>query len=486
MCNTALPYKIIYGNYSGLEKKAVETIYKVVSSYVCYTLTALQAESVNEKILFENNLIIIGTPESNPILKNLINKGIYENACTAEGYSIKVTESIYNRDAQIIIISGFDEKGVLYGAVDFDAYYIPFAENTHNKDCYFTPIFSGEKVKEYEKISAPDIKRRGLWTWGHVIYDYKGYIENMMKLKMNTLIIWNDYVPINIRDVIDYAHEHGVCVYLGFSWGWNEARPCNGEGLDISDEKILSHLKDVIVKKYDDEYASLDIDGIYFQSFTETNSDSINGIVIAQCVVNLVNSTASELFKRKPDLELMFGLHASSVSEKLEYIKNTDNRIMIVWEDCGAFPFDYIPTNTENFDSTCELIKKVATLRGKTDNFGVVTKGFVCLDWLTFEHQKAPFLMGVHSQSFTESRMKEKEKLWQYVNTYRLQNSDYVYDTIKLMHNLNENSMVTALVEDGMFETHIAQSVALYGEMLWDTKSTSSQLLTKVSLRHDI
>ena len=41
--------------------------------------------------------------------------------------------------------------------------------------------------------------RREMWTWGYVIYDYKGFVDNMVKCKLNTLIVWNDYLPLNIK-----------------------------------------------------------------------------------------------------------------------------------------------------------------------------------------------------------------------------------------------------------------------------------------------
>ena len=134
MNTKVLHFKIIYGSSHGLEKKALETVYETVSAYVRYTVTTASANSVSHQTLSENNLIIIGTPESNCILKQLAENGTFKPATEKEGFFVKVMPSIYNDDAQLIIISGFDDAGTLYGAVDFQAYYIPFAENNHNKD----------------------------------------------------------------------------------------------------------------------------------------------------------------------------------------------------------------------------------------------------------------------------------------------------------------------------------------------------------------
>lgn len=479
-------FQIIYGENSGLEKMALRIVCETVNDYIKYTLPVKKAETVTDADLKKSNLILIGTPESNPVLKQLCENNYFSNGNEPEGYCIKVMKNPFAPELQMIIISGYDAHGALYGAMDFKAYYIPYAQNTNDHARYFRTLFADEPLQEYEVISAPSVKHRGIWTWGHVIYDYRNYIENMARLKMNTLIVWNDCVPINISDIIDHAHAYGISIYLGFSWGWNEARPGIERKNDISDDAYLESLKNIIVDKYNTQYSTLGMDGIYFQSFTETNSDSANGVVIAERVVKLVNDTAQELFSQNPDLKLMFGLHATSVQEKLSYIKCTDNRIMIVWEDCGAFPFHYNPSKIEDYDKTCSLTEKIAVLRGENDNFGVVLKGLTCLDWSSFEHQKGEFLMGCHSREFIRKRTEEKVPLWNHVNTYWLQNADYAYKIIKQMLSANKDCMITALVEDGMLEAQIPMSVALYAEMLWDCKKTVPELITKTNLRLDI
>ena len=203
-------------------------------------------------------------------------------------------------------------------------------------------------------------------------------------------------------------------------------------------------------------YAHLNIDGVYFQSFTETKDDSINNVVIAERVVELVNRTAEALYSITPDLLLMFGLHATSVLEKLEYIQKTDKRIMIVWEDCGAFPYNYIPEKIEGYEETCELSKKIAVLRGNDDNFGIVSKGLICLDWETFKHIRDRFVMGEQSERFIKNRLVEKKKFWNYINSHWLNNADYAYDMVKLLKNANKNTLVTgclftACLENSLF-----------------------------------
>ena len=477
-------FKLIYGNRMGLEQKAITRIAEALSDFLDYPLPVQQADTVTEEDLKGWNLILTGTLNSNRLLRKLADSCTFQPALQTEGYSLAVLQSPFDPDAQVILIQGYDAPGVLYGAEDFAAFYIPWAESTHDHMHYFRKIFREELLPEYRRVSAPSIRHRGIWTWGHVIYDYIGYIQNMARLKLNTLIVWNDYVPLNIRDVIREAHENGIRIYLGFSWGWNEARAENG-GLNLADEEALHNISQGIIRKYEQEFEGLDIDGIYFQSFTETNADQNNGVIIAQRVTELVNRTARILFEKNAELTLMFGLHATSVSDKLSCIQQIDKRIMIVWEDCGAFPYAYTPNKTDGFDVTCAFSRKIATLRGPDDRFGIVSKGQVCLDWTTFRHMKGSFIMGRQSADFIRHRAEEKEALWNYVDAWWLKNADYAYSTVKLLQQCNENTLITALVEDGMLESRIHLATALFAEMLWDTQLTADELILKVALRKD-
>jgi len=478
-------FKMICGKNSGLEKKAAELITEALSQYIDYPLPIEFADNVYSDALRGCNLILIGTQSSNCLLRKLGDNGLLQQPRLPEGYSLAIMQNPFDPDTQTVLIQGFDERGVLYGAADFIGHYIPWAENTNDHMHYFRKIFRGEALPEYSRASAPSIRHRGIWSWGHVIYDYRAFIKNMARLKMNTLIIWNDYVPVNIRDVIQEAHAYGIRIYLGFSWGWNEARQENG-GLNIADGKKLDEISQGIIEKYEIEFADLEIDGIYFQSFTETNNDKNHGIVIAERVTELVNRTADILFKMKPDLVLMFGLHATSVADKLEYIQKTDKRIIIVWEDCGAFPYAYTPDQTEAFEKTCAFSEKIATLRGSDDAFGIVSKGQVCLDWTTFRHMQGSFVMGCQSEEFICSRTEEKEALWKNVDAWWLKNADYAYRMVKLLHGQNENTLITSLVEDGMLEARIHLATALFAEMLWDTQNTTAELIHKTAMRKDV
>lgn len=459
---------IVYGKYAGVQKQAIEQLSKTILEYTGVIPVAVSAADFQET---ENTrYFFIGTKTDNPHIKNI--PAALESK--QEAYSIQVADDT-------VWIAGSDDGGVLYGCIDFYDKYLVQAQNRHlHLPTYFIDLFA-EGLPDFKLVSAPSIQNRGLWTWGHVIYDYKGYIDNMMRLKMNTVIIWNDFVPVNMPEIIDYAHARNVKVILGYSWFWDTN--CTESGL-AGLEDLAGAAKE-IAKTYEKDYAHLGADGIYFQSFTEIGVDNINGVLIADAVTQLVNAASGEILAKYPDLELQFGLHASSVREKLEYIANVDPRVTIVWEDCGAFPYHYIPEKIQNFDETMDFAKKILHLRGDSEKFGSVLKGCVCLDWETFVHQKGVYHMGASTKETQRFHTEDKRKIWHYIQAYWLRNADKAYKMLQLMaKERNGDLWITALVEDGMFDDKIQFPVALLGEMLWDCNSDYKDILCNVALRN--
>ena len=334
-----------------------------------------------------------------------------------------------------------------------------------------------QKMAEFEYLSAPSIKERGLWTWGHVIYDYKGYLDNMMQLKFNSVIIWNDYVPLNAKEIVEYAHARNIKVIWGFSWLWDT----NCKIFDMVNTKEKSQ---EIFEKYEREYAGLNADGIYFQTFTELKEESANGVLIADAATKFVNETARLFFSKYPNLRLQFGLHATSVKNRLEFIKNVDNRIEIIWEDCGSMPYSYYPQNVSNFEETKRFTEDIALLRGENDKFGAVTKGLTYLNWQTFKHQVGSQIIGESDKNFIIDRYNKKIPFLKYIQAYWITSADNVYEIIKTIKDKKRgNASVYALVEDGIFDANIYYPVALYSEMLWDANSDIKTLQNQVALR---
>lgn len=459
-------FAIIYGNTdSKIQKSAIEELTRILLDYSFdYPVCTPYDENTDMSAFFR---FFIGTKETNAYIKANSDKILSK----PEEYYIKA-------EKDSVIIEGFDEAGVLYGVIDFYNKYVAKFEHPESR-YYWKNFFENDELPSFEYSSAPTAKERGLWTWGHVIYDYRGYLDNMMKLKMNKVIIWNDFAPVNAKEIVEYAHARNIKVVFGFSWLWasSKSRLVNISNLEGYSEQIFS--------KYEKEYSNVGADGIYFQTFTEMNEDSKDGLLIAEAAAKFVNQTASLFFGKYPDLKIEFGLHATSVKNRLEFIKLVDPRIFIIWEDCGSYPFAWLPTCIEDFSETKSFIQRIANLRGDTDRFGVVTKAFVMLDWSNFEHLKGSQCIGVSTNRVKENRIERKSRIWRRIQAGWLINADKALEMIKEMCDLKKGDLsIHALVEDGMFEENILYPVALYSEMLWNCNADIKSLTYEVSLRN--
>jgi len=412
-----------------------------------------------EKLPEADIVVYLGTKQNNPAISRLSDK---ELARQGE-YYIRVKDGT-------VLIEGYDEAGMLWGVMDFNNDYVMACKDDYSQNF-------PEPLTEFSKNSAPAVSERGIWTWGHVIYDYKGFLDNMARLKMNSIIIWNDFVPFNIEEIIDYAHALCIKVILGYSWGWDQR--CKEISLSRLDGMSAG-----IFEKYEREYASLGIDGIYFQTVTELEDEYIEGVLVAEAVTDFVNSTCALFYEKYPELLIEFGLHATSVKNRLEYIARVDKRVRIVWEDFGAMPFNYNPHEISDYGQTKDIAIRAATLRGADDNYGIVPKSMICLDWSQFTHPIAPQNIGVSTNIMRNNRVTRSKRLWRRSVAGWLRNGEYALDTVRALAQIKGGSFsVNVLVEDGMFEDNIKYPVALFSEMLWNTEADYKTLVASVGMR---
>ena len=464
------PFALISDRYEGITKNAVNLLAGAINAKLGYAVLPVMTYEKMEAGLEESHtLLAVGCADTHPILKKYASLGTISVPKTAEGYAVYVGKDPENEEHEIALIAGHDESGVLYGCSDFIGRYLGALGNSgyQFETAHFDRILERDLLP-YKVSEAPKIPTRAIWTWGHMIYDYREFFENMARLRLNEAVIWNDRCPINAPDIVSYAHSLGIKIVWGFAWGWDQSRKLEETVAQSNDEKLRG-IKEGVLATFEKEYKG-NGDGIYFQSFTELNTDSVNGKSVADLVVRLVNDTASELLSRYPDLHIQFGLHATSVKTKTDIIKKTDPRIYIVWEDCGAFPYSYRSDVTEGFDETLALTKKLVTLRGKEERFGAVLKGLVCLDWERFEHFSHSYVMGEHPRAFITRRTEEKRALWQSVAAGWLRNADLARQTVAAIAEADNAPIVEMLVEDGCFEGKIPYPVALLADILWNAE----------------
>lgn len=472
-----LKWMIETNSYSGIRKQAVNMVSAAVSDLVDYVIPVVLSGDEERFDILQYQRIVLGVVGEKIPFDNISVPN------QAQGYGINVGKDPSDENRQIIIICGNDEAGLFYGCVDFANRYcgaeLLGKQDMWKKDFLKRPMH--RKLPDWKACCAPAIGKRGIWTWGHMIFDYRGFFENMAKLRLNQIVIWNDHPPVNADDVVRYAHEFGIEVIWGFSWGWNQPQYMV-RFLEEFDDQAMETMKQYVLETYRKDYAHIAGDGIYFQSFTELFMEEVGGKCIAQLVVDLVNSVGGALLDENPGLELQFGLHAISVKTKCEIIAKTDKRIRIVWEDCGSFPFDYRADTVKDFDATLEFTKSLLQLRGEEERFGCVLKGMTKLDWFHFSHFVGRYVMGERTEAYMTNRRTEKQHLWKLIQAGWMRNGHYAKNTISAIADGNSNAVVQALVEDGMLERDIMLPVAMYAQMLWEPERNFDELLQETAL----
>lgn len=474
-------WAIVYGRYEGMEKKAAELLAATMREYLDYEIPLFSASEMEKEKLNGRSIVFLGTPKDNAFLAE-------KYACVANGcehgYALCVEEE--GKENKVFIV-GNSLQGSYYGAVDFIGEYLPtvpvrlLANANVNISGVFDAPFQ-KTMPTYFKESAPKINRRAIWTWGHCIFDYRKFFENMAKLKLNEIVIWNDSMPLNAKEVVECAHSWGIRVIFGFSWGWGVS--C-GEfnAKDCFDKEKVKAFAASAIEYYEKNISSTPADGIYFQSFTELSVDKIGDVLIAEAVCAWVNGIAEEFFKKYPDLEIQFGLHATSVREHLPYLAKIDERITIVWEDCGAFPYNYAPSAVENFAETERLTDDILALRGEKEKFGAVFKGMTTLYWDIFKHIDEPYILGEASERKIDEVYEDRKRAWKYIQAEWLKNADYVKKmTERIAKKTNGKTDIQLLVEYGAFEREIFFPVALAAAFLWDYTADASEIIERVSL----
>jgi len=284
------------------------------------------------------NTILIGTPENNPAIKHVIEEGFIEEPDHEQGYIIKCAPMPGKPKNWLFVVAGKEDVGTLYALRDIEHYHLEV----------FKPGPGGLLVEPFEKREKPAIEYRGHWTWGCNMPDKKAWIENMSKWKLNELIHWDNYLPKNGKEYVDFAHERGVRVVWGFGWGWmpfwnfdlpEEFDSGVGEGVEMCPSSDFNNefFQREILKKITEDYSPTGCDGIYFQAFTECpkcECPKCNKKTMGELMLDFINSIVSLIKKDFPDLWISCGIHHDFGD--YSYLKNLDNRCNLFWENCTS------------------------------------------------------------------------------------------------------------------------------------------------------
>jgi hypothetical protein len=467
-------WTLLFGRFAGIEKTAIIDLQKILQYYAPYVLPVRQAEEV--KLDSCEHLAVVGTEKSNPLIAEWIRNGVVPRPAGEQGYSILFQSAPWNQAMRLLVVAGADDAGTLYGVQEVSARLFGGGSLHDGKRSRMNWL--AEEVQPFTATDSPAIRQRGLWTWGYPIRDWRGYLNNMVRLKLNTLTLWNDQVPLNIEEIIDYAHERAIQVVLGFHWGWGF------EGsLDLSDAKDRAYIRNKVLENYRTHYAHLKHDGIYFQTLTEHRNLLHNGKSTAHWACLLVNETVGALLQEFPDLQIQFGLHATSVEEHYVDLRALDSRVVITWEDCGGqIPYSYYPAQkppvTSTYEETLEYSRKIATLRPGVP-FALVPKGWSCIRWLQEFENHGPFILGEQSSLQVQEMANLRQSDWDSYNAHWHEHYPRLAHFFREMLQVNPEIIATALVEDGMFEERLQSSVVLLAETLWNPGQTDQEILVR-------
>ncbi|MBO4411464.1 MAG: hypothetical protein IK088_05015 [Lachnospiraceae bacterium] len=471
-------WKLIYSNYEGMEKKAVELVSEEMGAYILrdngiYTIHVLPCEQEKNAVI-DRNAVVIGLVSESAIIRKIIP----EDEVPEDGFAVKVIQNPELPEFKLALITAKTPEALFYGATDFVDDYFVKAAPEHGAVHLMNEVFDFE-MPDYCHVSRPAVKKRTVFAWGHTINDYRDYLRNMARLRLNQLIIWNDYAPINAKDVVQYAHEYGIEVLWGFAWGWST----NCAEVDFDH---LDKLTEDIVRNYEENYGPTGADGIYFQSFTELPRDSIGNKLIAEVVTDFVNQTAGALLEKHPDLYIEFGLHATSVKDHLEYIAKVDPRVAIIWEDCGCFPYAYQPFGCDpgEFEEAVSFTDSILKLRdGK--NAGMLFKGFLTMDWVgRFAHQAGQFILGNAGERLVKHDREMLRQSWRFLQSGWMKNGELTYRMAKHIHETGPSDVTLGLV--GQFGGAIWFPEALGAAILWECDTPYDELFEKVAKRRVI
>ncbi len=468
-------WEILHGEYAGIEAFALDELQREVQRHLPYVVATRPANGADET----THRIIIGTPESNPLIARLVDAGGIAIPEAAEGYALRAGLDEVGTERRHLVLAGRDPKGVLNAVMEWCSRYNrlthPIFDRPHDRRQAF------DAMPEMQLQEAPAIARRGIWTWGYVIYDYRAFLDAMARLRFNALTIWNDCPPINFATVIDAAHARGIEVIAGFHWGWGMT------GLDLTRQADRDAIRRDVVDRYLRDYRHADLDGIYFQTLTEHDTQIMNdGRSTAAVCTELVNEIATELLALDPGLRIEWGLHATSITQHLDDLRALRDEVIITWEDAGALPWSYDPILDQpappakagsTVAETLALSQQLMRLRPGSE-FAMVPKGWTCLSWGTEFENHGPFILGERDREWIAHRAAERRTRWGWVDRAWLRDFSQALEFYRaLLAEKPTVATVTALIEDGVIEAGVPVSVRLLAESLWNPRRPDAEIL---------
>lgn len=451
-------WKVVYTTTEGPEGRALELLTAELGPLMLrdddfHSFHVLPLEREGGPSVDRKNRIVLGTWNGSKAIRSLLMEGDVPKG----GYFVRARAE---DGTNIVVIAGDRPVDALYGAVDFIEDGLPSLAArlcdgvSYRSQVFDGDLFDGERRHHgvYASRRVPESAVRSLFTWGHVIDDYRQYFREVARFKLNRVILWNEHPPVNAADVVAYAHSWGIEVFWGFSWGWST--DC------ITAERVeLKSLVESVYRDWREKWRDLPGDGIYFQTFTEKKSSVVRGETTACRAVRLVNAVVPRIRADRPDLRIVFGLHADGMRDELDVVSAADPSLEILWENCGGFPFTLSDTA---FSDDLAFVRRIV---GGGHAYGLAIKGQLLQDWTHWDHQSGPYLLGCAGPAvLSRDRSVALPLLSAYVAKW-VAKGDRAYRLIRAVRSsANPPAELNTVVE---YNPPFDFSTALVAELLW-------------------
>lgn len=163
-----------------------------------------------------------------------------------------------------------------------------------------------------------------------------------------------------------------------------------------------------------------------------------------------------------------------------------DPRITIVWEDCGAFPFSYVPSDLRRFEETEAFVREIEVLRGEEERFGCGDKGPSLLGLALLPSSAGAVRHGLSFAALYPPQGRGKTGAVAVCGRILAQKRYPCIPYAPRHGGIRRDILITGLLEDALFEENIWFPAALFAEMLWDPRSPAEELLVRVAMRPDV
>ncbi|MBQ4623817.1 MAG: hypothetical protein IJB51_04675, partial [Clostridia bacterium] len=124
-------WKLIYGSYAGMEKKAIELINREMGALLLrdpgrYTIHVLPLEQAAEAEI-DRNAVVVGLYDEIPLLSRLVSP----EEIPEGDYLVKAVDNPVLPGCKLVLVTAWEGRNLFYGAVDLVDDYFALAAPEH-------------------------------------------------------------------------------------------------------------------------------------------------------------------------------------------------------------------------------------------------------------------------------------------------------------------------------------------------------------------